>query len=48
MKSLEQDSANLAALHIDGAFCSGHFNSFKSFFQLWNWTMTITHPDVET
>jgi hypothetical protein len=45
---LQQDSANPAALYFDGPFCSGHFNPFKNFFQLWIWTMTITHPDVET
>jgi hypothetical protein len=45
---LQQDSANPAALYIDGPFCSGHFNPFKSFFPLWVWTITSTHRDVET
>jgi hypothetical protein len=35
---------------INGPFCSGHFNPFKSFFVLWIWTVTITRrrPDVKT
>jgi hypothetical protein len=33
---------------IDGPFFSGHFNPFESFFLLWIWTVTITHPDVKT
>jgi hypothetical protein len=45
---LQQDSAKSAALYMDGPLCSGHFNSFKWFLQLWIWTMTITYPDVKT
>jgi hypothetical protein len=33
---------------IDGSFCSGHSNPFKSFFLLWIWTVTVTRPDVKT
>jgi hypothetical protein len=33
---------------IDGPFCSGHLNPFESFFLLWIWRVTITHPDVKT
>ncbi len=52
IKSCRRDSANPAALslsRIDGPFCNGHFNPFRSFFfLLWIWTVTITRPNVKT
>jgi hypothetical protein len=43
---LQQDSTNSA---VDGPFCSGHVNPFKSFVLLWIWTLlTITPPNVKT
>jgi hypothetical protein len=47
IKSFNGIAQILLLLCIDHPFCSDHFNPFKSFFLLWNWTVTSTRPDVK-
>jgi hypothetical protein len=48
IKSCTRIAQILLPSSIDGPFCSGHFNPFKSFFLLWIWTVSSTRPDVRT
>jgi len=48
IKSCCRITQSLLLSGIAGPFCSGHFNPFKSSFLLSIWTVTITHPVVET